>query len=111
RQERHGLAHGVGRKNGIFHEDSKYRFGISAPATKLSFPSLHIWYTFTRKSGQVLTRQYASVGVYPCSVISQSIRFTVAVSTADSSGRSAYTDTTAPGFSIRIHAIRFRLTT
>ena len=34
-----------------------------------------------RKSGQVLTRQYASVGVKPCSVINQSIRLIVAVST------------------------------
>ena len=56
-----------------------------------------------RKSGQVLTRQYASVGVKPYSVTSQSIRLIVAVSTATSSGRSAYTDTIDSGFSIRIH--------
>ena len=35
----------------------RYFFGISAPATYMSFAILHIWYTLMRKSGHVLTRQ------------------------------------------------------
>src|SRR5262245_50751092 len=84
---------------------TRYRLGISAPATKLSLASLHIWYTLMRKSGQVLTRQYASVGVKRYSLISQSMRWKVAVSTATSSGRLAWTATIELGFSMRIHGI------